>query len=184
MATLLVPDLAHLPDYAAALQRGWSADSTRNTGAEQLARIAEDAAAFIAGLCNPEGGASTLRDGTVAPMLPGTTRWIWDEGFCGSINLRHRHGTADLPPHVSGHIGYSVVPWRQREGHATRALAATLPLAAARGLPHVILTCDTDNPGSRKVIERNGGVLVAEADDPATGTRKLVFRLGLHAATR
>jgi predicted acetyltransferase len=34
-----------------------------------------------------------------------------------------------------------------------------LPVAAARGLDQVLVTCDEDNVASRKVIEANGGVL-------------------------
>jgi predicted acetyltransferase len=38
-------------------------------------------------------------------------------------------------------------------------LAAALPVAAALGLECVLLTCDQDNVASRRVIERNGGLL-------------------------
>ena len=34
-----------------------------------------------------------------------------------------------------------------------------LPVAAARGIDQVLVTCDEDNVASRKVIEANGGVL-------------------------
>jgi predicted acetyltransferase len=36
-------------------------------------------------------------------------------------------------------------------------LARTLPVAAALGIDPVLITCDEDNIGSRKVIEANGG---------------------------
>ncbi len=38
-------------------------------------------------------------------------------------------------------------------------LAAALPVAAALGIDPVLVTCDEDNVGSRKVIEANRGVL-------------------------
>ena len=183
MTALLVPDLGHLPGYVAAMRRGWSPSTTRDVRAEQMALIDADPAAFVARLVQPEGaGVTKLPDGTEVALIPGTTRWIWDGGLCGAINVRHLRGTTDLPPHVSGHLGYSIVPWRRREGHATRALRLMLPVAAARGLPHVIVTCDTGNAASRKVIEANGGVFLHEADDDLVpGLRKLVFRIGLAA---
>ena len=180
MTVLVTPDLAHLPAYAAALQRGWSPNTTRDVCAEQLAAIADDSATFLARLIQPEGGTLMLPSGETVPYLPGTTRWMWSEGFCGAINLRHQRGTTDLPPHVSGHIGYSVVPWRQREGHGTAALRLMLPLAAALGLPFVIITCNTDNAGSRRIIEACGGAFLHEADDNLMpGLRKLVYRVAL-----
>ena len=178
MTTLLVPDVACLPDYVAALKRGWSSSTTRDVSAEQLVQIEADPEGFVWRLAHSRG-LVTNAEGETVPLLPGTTRWIWDEGFCGSINIRHQTGTVELPPHVSGHIGYSVVPWRQRQGHGTAALRLMLPLAAEYGLPYAIITCDTDNAGSRKVIEVNGGVFVYEADDILVpGARKLVFRVG------
>ena len=91
--------------------------------------------------------------------LPGFKRWLWDGEFAGSIGVRWQPGTTDLPPHCLGHIGYSVVPWKQRRGYATAALRLILPEAAAVGLAFVEITTDPDNIGSQRVIEANGGVL-------------------------
>jgi predicted acetyltransferase len=67
-----------------------------------------------------------------------------------------------LPAHVLGHIGYGVVPWKQRRGYATQAVHDLLPYAWAEGLAYVQITADTINQPSRKVIEANGGRLVDE----------------------
>jgi predicted acetyltransferase len=106
---------------------------------------------------------------------------MWDGEFCGSINLRWQDGTPDLPPHCLGHIGYSVVPWKQRQGYATQALREMLPLARDVGLPYVEITTDPDNLGSQRVIEANGGVLVERFDKgPAYGgTAGLRYRVPL-----
>jgi hypothetical protein len=42
---------------------------------------------------------------------------------------------------------------------ATAMLAAALPVASALGIDPVLITCDEDNIGSRKVIEAAGGTL-------------------------
>lgn len=180
MTTLIAPDATHLPGYAAALRRGWSPSTTRDLSGAHLAAMAEDAPGLLHRLNRTEAGSTTGPSGETLPNLPGTTRWIWGAGFCGAINLRYQHGSTALPPTVSGHIGYSVVPWQQRQGHATAALRVMLPIAAAIGLPYVIVTCNTENAGSRKVIEANGGSFLHEADDNlAPGTRKRVYRIEL-----
>ena len=43
-------------------------------------------------------------------------------------------------------------------------LAAALPVARGLGIGRALITCRTDNVGSRKVIEANGGVLDDERD--------------------
>ena len=160
---LVKPDFAYLPGYQNALQRGWSPDNTRaEVASEHLALIEQDAAGFLAELDDPEARGAPFRapDGTLLPRLPGFIRWIWDGEFCGSIGFRWQNGTSELPPTVLGHIGYSVVPWKQRQGHATRALQQLLPMARQRGLEHVVLTTDPDNLVSQRVILACGGQLL------------------------
>jgi predicted acetyltransferase/GNAT superfamily N-acetyltransferase len=171
---LVRPDATHLPSYVAALRQGWSADNVRGAAAavEELARIEADAAGFLAGMEDREaaGGPVTLPDGSTVPRLPGFRRWLWDEAdgsFAGSIGLRWQQGTTALPPHCLGHIGYAVVPWKQRRGFATRGLALMLDEARAVGLPFVELTTDPDNLASQRVITTNGGVLVERFTKPA-----------------
>lgn len=171
---LVRPDTTHLPSYVTALRQGWSADNVRGAAAavEELTRIEADAAGFLASMEDREaaGGPVTLPDGSTVPRLPGFRRWLWDEadgGFAGSIGLRWQHGTTDLPPHCLGHIGYAVVPWKQRRGFASRGLALMLDEARAVGLPFVELTTDPDNLASQRVITSNGGQLVERFTKPA-----------------
>jgi predicted acetyltransferase len=170
---LVRPQHAHLPSYAAALRQGWSADNVRGAAAavEELADIEADADAFLAGKDDREakGPPVVLPDGSTVPRLPWFVRWMWDDEddtFAGSINLRWQPGTAALPPHCLGHIGYAVVPWKQRRGFATRALGLMLDEARALGLPWVDITTDTDNLPSQRVITANGGVLAEDFLQP------------------
>jgi RimJ/RimL family protein N-acetyltransferase len=182
---LVRPGPEHLPQCVAALQNGWSPDNIRAAAAQEaLARIEADAAGYLALTHNPQGGGEPVKlpDGSVRERLPSFTRWMWvDDGgvraagagggdiesvppfapnFAGVMNLRWPADLGALPPHVLGHIGYSVVPWKRQRGHATRALALLLPLAREVGLPFVELTTDPDNIPSQRVITANGGVLV------------------------
>ena len=156
---LVEPSLEFLPSYAAALETGWSPNNVINVSAEQLVDIRENPVAFVAGL-SLQGGTITLPDGTVVPKLPFISRWMWDGAFCGSISLRWQEGADALPPHVLGHIGYAVVPWKRGRGYATKALTIVLGEAARVGLRRVQITTDPDNFASQRVIERNGGRFV------------------------
>ena len=183
---LVVPTLDRLDAYADALQRGWSPDNVRLVEAprEELERIAADPAAFIAWLDDraARGGPITLPDGSQVPRLPGYRRWMWDDGFCGSIGFRWQPGTEALPAHCLGHIGYAVPAWKRGRGYATRALELLLPDARKEGLRWVELTADPDNLASQKVITRNGGVLVKRfLKEPAYGeaVESLLFRIAL-----
>lgn len=161
MTQVLRPNAAMLPGCMAALKRGWSPDNLRPeaTKRKHFAWIAKDAEGFLASLDDPraEGPPVTLPDGSVVPRLPSHSMWVWQDGFCGRVGFRWQPGTEDLPPHVSGHIGYAIVPWRRNEGHATAALRAVLQVARARGLARVSVETDPANTPSRRVVEKCGG---------------------------
>jgi predicted acetyltransferase len=156
-----------LDAYTAALRRAWSPNTLRPEAAgEELALIEQDPVRFVSSMVDREatGDPITLPDGSRAPRLPGYQKWLWDGEFCGSISFRWQQGTSALPSYVSGHIGYTVVPWKQGRGYATRALALLLPEARAEGLDHVDLETTADNIASQKVIETNGGIRVEPVD--------------------
>jgi predicted acetyltransferase len=181
--TLVWPAREYLAGYLSALERGWTPDNTRGEPAarEELSWITADPDGFLAGQVDraAAGPPIVLPDGTVVPRLPGINRWLWDGEFCGRISFRWQPGTEALPAHCLGHIGYTVVPWKQRRGYATRALGEMLGDARAEGLRHVEITTDPDNVASQRVITANGGVLFEEFNAPASlgGRRKLRYRI-------
>jgi predicted acetyltransferase len=181
---LVWPAREYLPEYAAALRRGWSPDNLRPEAAlEELECIAADPDGFLAEQVDRDakGPPIILPGGTTVPRLPGIHRWMWDGEFCGSIGFRWQPGTPELPPYCLGHIGYSVVPWKRRRGYATQALADILPEARLVGLPYVELTTDTSNVASRRVIEANGGRVVERFNKAAHygGAESLRLRIEL-----
>ena len=182
---LMVPALDYLSSYVSALESGWSPDNVRGREAseEQLELIRRDRDSFLASLDDPEarGAPIKLPDGSLVSRLPGIVRWMWDGEFCGSIGFRWQEGTAALPPTCLGHIGFSVVPWKQRRGYATAALALMLDEARARKLPYVELTTDPDNIASRRVIEANGGTIEKrfQKDSAYGASESLLFKIEL-----
>ena len=94
--------------------------------------------------------------------------WLVEGETClGRASLRHTLN--ERLREFGGHIGYEIRPSARRQGHGRTILRLTLQRARALGLERVLVTCDTDNLGSRGVIEGNGGVLEGEfmlADHP------------------
>jgi len=183
---LVPPSRERLPAYISALERGFALDYRRGEAAarEELARVIADPSGFIAAQTDRQGtGEVTLPDGSAAKRIPGFRLWIWDGELAGVISLRWLPGTPALPPHVLGHIGYVVAPWKRSRGYAKAALREMLTFARAEGLPHVEITTDPENVASRRVIEANGGVLVETFTKPAAygGTPGLRFRIALVA---
>lgn len=79
------------------------------------------------------------------------TLFAIDEGseIVGIINIRY-----DMTDFYkdSGHIGYSVVPDKRRQGYASEMLKDALLRAKAHGLSEVKLVCAVDNIASIKTI--------------------------------
>ncbi|HEU0028892.1 MAG TPA: GNAT family N-acetyltransferase [Ktedonobacterales bacterium] len=82
-----------------------------------------------------------------------------------------RHFLTPTLEDIGGHIGYNIRPDERGKGYGRLILALTLPHARALGLARVLLTCDTDNIRSARVIMANGGVLTSEGLSPLRGAR-------------
>jgi predicted acetyltransferase len=88
--------------------------------------------------------------------VPYTMLWYVDgDEYLGRLAIRHR--LSEWLLHFGGHIGYDIRPSARRRGHATAMLHAALPVARQLDIHPALVTCDTDNVASRKVIEANGG---------------------------
>lgn len=108
--------------------------------------------------------------------VPSTTLWYVDgTEYFGRLAIRHR--LTEWLLEFGGHIGYDVRPSARRQGHATAMLRAALPVAYALRIHPVLITCDTDNLASRRVIEVNGGRFADEREG------KLRFWVPTYTAT-
>ncbi|MDO8273884.1 MAG: GNAT family N-acetyltransferase [Gammaproteobacteria bacterium] len=162
---IITPSIDCLESYKAALRTGWSPNTLRpEAAAEELEAISKDPHGFIIGLTDLEAKGEPIKmpDGSLAKRLPGFMSWIWDGEFCGVIGFRWQHGSEDLPPHVPGHVGYSVVPWKSGKGYATSALSQLLEKISFTGLRHISITTDPGNRASQRVVEKCGAVFCEE----------------------
>ncbi|MCC7441108.1 MAG: GNAT family N-acetyltransferase [Bdellovibrionales bacterium] len=111
-------------------------------------------------------------------FVPGTVLYGFVGADCvGRLSIRHR-----LNPwleKVGGHIGYVTVPSHRRRGYATEMLRQSLPFARALGITRALLTCDDDNQGSIRTIERCGGVLERLYEGPEVARPKRHYRVDL-----
>jgi predicted acetyltransferase len=101
--------------------------------------------------------------------VPFTTFWLLDDYGAVVGVSRLRHTLNDFLLNHGGHIGYYVARDQRGKRYGTQILALTLPHARALALDRVLLTVDSDNEPSIRVIERNGGVLEEECIDSTTG---------------
>jgi predicted acetyltransferase len=111
-------------------------------------------------------------------IVPATTYWLVknDEMILGESRLRH-----SLTPaleHHGGHIGYVIRPSQRRKGYGTLILALTLEKAQLLGIQHARITCDSDNLGSVRIIEKSGGILSAQVKSERSG--KTISQYWIH----
>lgn len=78
--------------------------------------------------------------------------------FIGEISIRHRLN--DDLKRYGGHIGYGIRFSEWNKGYGTLMLRLALEKAKFLGITTILITCDDDNYGSAKVMEKNGFVLL------------------------
>ena len=129
----------------------------------------EDIAAFVQEL-HEKKHRSKLKPG----IVPGSDFWLIDNNeFIGGLSLRHELNENLLK--IGGHIGYEIRPSKRRQGYGTEILRLGLEKAKELGLQKVLVNCDEDNIGSKKIIEHNGGVLENAIDIEGDPVKKLRY---------
>lgn len=95
-------------------------------------------------------------------IVPMDSYFIESRGrILGEVYIRHR-----LNPfleQLGGHVGYKVRPSARNRGVATAALRAALKELFSLGVDRALVTCNTTNAASAKVIERCGGRRIDDA---------------------
>lgn len=90
-----------------------------------------------------------------------------DQKIVGMINIRH-YLNAYLERY-GGHIGASIAPSERNKGYATQMLKMALSKCRGIGIDKVLVTCNSDNEGSRRLILKNGGIYESVVYDTDEG---------------
>jgi predicted acetyltransferase len=158
---LVRPTVAFRDSYLDALREGLQVRVP--PGAAAIAAIEMDFEAHLASLDN-EGQTPHLDRGRLLPGVPSNMFWLVDKDrFIGAVSIRSRIDTHALA-HFGGHVGYAIRPSMQRRGYGARQLELALQICRGMGIAVVRVSCAEDNPGSRRVIEKNGGLLLRRCE--------------------
>jgi predicted acetyltransferase len=156
-ARLVQPSIALESEYLSMAEEFWAKESWvagENRFQNDRDLIENSFSAYIRRL-DEENQSIRLKPGYV----PSTTFWLAANNTQIIGESRLRHWLTTSLEHEGGHIGYVIRPSERRKGYGTCILALTLEKARDLGLNRVLLTCDTDNIGSARIIEQNGGKL-------------------------
>lgn len=111
--------------------------------------------------------------------VPSTEWWLINSSsdILGTVRLRHELGERNFEE--GGHIGYDISPRYRRKGYGKVILKLVLEKAKELGLEKVLITCDFDNIGSKRIIESNGGKLENKIVSKETGKELLRYWIEL-----
>lgn len=134
--------------------------------------------AFLKNFAEQEAGINLA-----ANRVPQTVYWLIQEQANGQLiwlgRVAIRHQLNDNLRKIGGHIGYVIRPSVRRQGYGSQLLALSLE-KIRQGQPgldtaQALLTCDETNLGSKKIIEKNGGIYSAYTEQEAPLPRKLLY---------
>ena len=157
MAGLVRPSLRYRDSFLEATQEFPPDEDTMVFEREQATR---DFAGFVTSVDAFARGESLPR-GWVAS----SSFWLVEgDEYIGSTNVRHE--LTEWLERYGGHIGYAIRPSKRQQGYGKLICKLALEQAREIGLRRVLITCDADNVGSRRIIESNGGVFENEVAQP------------------
>jgi len=138
-------------------------------GEERFHDVGDDFGAYVQRLHQAARGVG-LQPGWV----PYTTFWMIASSGSPVVGVSHlRHRLTPMLEKEGGHIGYTIAPSYRRQGLGTLQLALVLDAVRERpdllAVDRVLITCDTDNVGSARIIRNNGGVFDSEIVSDFTG---------------
>ncbi|MGN1405499.1 MAG: GNAT family N-acetyltransferase, partial [Erysipelotrichaceae bacterium] len=103
--------------------------------------------------------------------------WLVDDErdyFIGEVSIRHRLN--ESLERYGGHIGYGIRCSEWNKGYGTLLLKYALEKAFELGLDSILITCDDDNIGSYRVMEKNGFKLRDKVENNINGKAILTRR--------
>lgn len=107
----------------------------------------------------------------IGDWVPTCSYWLTDDGssVLGVIRIRTSLEN-EYARRFAGNIGYDIAPPHRGKGLGTAILRLGLEKAGELKLDRVLITCSSENYGSRRIIESNGGIFEAEEFDESENT--------------
>ncbi len=101
----------------------------------------------------------------IGEEVPQTLFFLKSESgeILGAVSLRHYLNHTNIVD--GGHVGYGICPEYRGKGYGNLILRLALEKLSAMEIFKVLITCDSDNIASQKVILYNGGVLENQTYD-------------------
>lgn len=132
--------------------------------------------------CNVFQTIEDFRTGNNLPENCVKATYLWlieDDEFIGEIAIRH--SLTDSLLRFGGNIGYGVRYSQWNKGVGTQMLSMALTHAReVIGLDKVLITCNDNNYGSARIIEKNGGVLIDKIINTIDGCDRLSRRYWIY----
>ena len=93
------------------------------------------------------------------PDVPQTLYFLKNSNgaLLGAVSLRHYLNRSNIID--GGHVGYGICPEYRGNGYGNLILQLAVEKLAGMGIDKILVTCDSDNEISQKVIVRNNGIL-------------------------
>jgi predicted acetyltransferase len=95
---------------------------------------------------------------------------VVDGQIVGRLSIRHRLN--DFLERIGGHIGFGIIRSYRRRGYGTEMLKQALPICLSLGIKKALITCDIDNFGSQRVIEKCSGIFENVTNDSQLKVQK------------
>lgn len=76
-----------------------------------------------------------------------------------------RHYLNEYLEKFGGHIGYSIRPSERKKGYGSKVLELLIKQANDMDIEKILITCNVNNMGSKKVIENNNGKFINQIDE-------------------
>lgn len=102
--------------------------------------------------------------------VPQTIYWLYKDDIPIGIG-KIRHKLTDSSRKFGGNIGYAISREYRGNGYATTFLSKLIEQAKQIPVEDIILTVEKYNDASKKVIEKNNGILIEEND------QRWIFRI-------
>lgn len=126
---------------------------------------------YLVDLQNSSEG-TNLPQGEVATSV----YWLVDKDEVVGV-VRIRHQEVDC----AGHIGYDISPDFRNRGFGYQILKLALKKAKTIGIEDAVLTCNINNTASKKIIEKNRGILLGTVFDEEENEHLYKYRIPLHS---